>query len=54
MACAWDNCIQQFVSEQKEPVQPLEMNAFWNEFIRQTTENWQSGFLQLAWQKVDS
>jgi hypothetical protein len=25
-------------------------NAFWNEFIRQTTENWQSEFLQLSWQ----
>jgi hypothetical protein len=50
MACAWDNCIQQFVSKQKEHGQPLEMNAFWNEFTRQTIENWQSEFLQLAWQ----
>jgi hypothetical protein len=40
----------QFVSEQKEHVQPFEINAFWNEFLRQTAENWQSEFLQLAWQ----
>jgi hypothetical protein len=40
----------QFADEQNEHGQPLEMNAFWNEFIRQTTENWQSEFLQLAWQ----
>ena len=26
------------------------MNLFWNEFIRQTTENWQSEFLQFSWQ----
>ena len=26
------------------------MNLFWNEFIRQTMENWQSEFLQLSWQ----
>ena len=26
------------------------MSVFWNEFIRQTTENWQSEFLQLSWQ----
>jgi hypothetical protein len=40
----------QFSDEQKEHGQPFEINAFWNEFIRQTTENWQSEFLQLAWQ----
>ena len=40
----------QFADEQNEHGQPFEMNAFWNEFIRQTTENWQSEFLQLAWQ----
>lgn len=26
------------------------MNIFWNEFIRQTMENWQPEFLQLSWQ----
>jgi hypothetical protein len=26
------------------------MSQFWNEFIRQTAENWQSEFLQLSWQ----
>ena len=26
------------------------MNLFWNEFIRQTMENWQSELLQLSWQ----
>ncbi len=51
MACTWDNGIyNQFVSEQKEHGQTFEINAFWNEFLRQTTENWQSEFLQLAWQ----
>ena len=40
----------QFVDEQKEHRQPFEINAFWNEFLRQTSENWQSEFLQLAWQ----
>lgn len=40
----------QFVEEQQDHGQPLTMNAFWNEFIRQTTENWQSEFLQLSWQ----
>ncbi|HYF99563.1 MAG TPA: DUF6766 family protein [Candidatus Saccharimonadales bacterium] len=40
----------QFVEEQNEHGQPVKMNAFWNEFIRQTTENWQSEFLQLSWQ----
>jgi hypothetical protein len=40
----------QFVEEQQNHGQPLTMNAFWNEFIRQTTENWQSEFLQLSWQ----
>ena len=32
----------QFADEQNEHGQSFEMNAFWNEFIRQTTENWQS------------
>jgi hypothetical protein len=40
----------QFVEEQQDHGQPLTMNTFWNEFIRQTTENWQSEFLQLSWQ----
>jgi hypothetical protein len=40
----------QFIDEQKVHNQPLEINAFWNEFIRQTTENGQSEFLHLAWQ----
>jgi hypothetical protein len=40
----------QFVEEQNEHGQPVEMNLFWNEFIRQTMENWQSEFLQLSWQ----
>ena len=26
------------------------MSQLWNEFIRQTEENWQSEFLQLSWQ----
>jgi hypothetical protein len=38
----------QFVSEQNEHDQPVVMNLFWNEFIRQTRENWQSEFLQLS------
>ena len=40
----------QFVQEQQDHAQPVSMNLFWNEFIRQTTENWQSEFLQLSWQ----
>jgi uncharacterized short protein YbdD (DUF466 family) len=40
----------QFVEEQNEHGQPIIMNLFWNEFIRQTMENWQSEFLQLSWQ----
>jgi hypothetical protein len=40
----------QFVEEQNQHNQPILMNVFWNEFIRQTTENWQSEFLQLSWQ----
>ncbi|HKR74897.1 MAG TPA: DUF6766 family protein [Candidatus Nitrosocosmicus sp.] len=40
----------QFVQEQQDHDQPVSMNLFWNEFIRQTTENWQSEFLQLSWQ----
>jgi hypothetical protein len=40
----------QFVEEQNQHSQPISMNVFWNEFIRQTTENWQSEFLQLSWQ----
>ncbi len=40
----------QFADEQNEHGQPFEINAFWNEFLRQTAENWQSEFLQLAWQ----
>jgi hypothetical protein len=40
----------QFVEEQNQHGQQIEMNVFWNEFIRQTTENWQSEFLQLSWQ----
>lgn len=40
----------QFVEEQNEHGQPVVMNVFWNEFIRQTMENWQSEFLQLSWQ----
>jgi len=40
----------QFIEEQNQHGQPIEMYAFWNEFIRQTTENWQSEFLQLSWQ----
>lgn len=40
----------QFIQEQQDHDQPTTMNLFWNEFIRQTTENWQSEFLQLSWQ----
>ena len=40
----------QFIKEQYEHDQPVAMNLFWNEFIRQTIENWQSEFLQLSWQ----
>ncbi len=40
----------QFIEEQYEHDQPVAMNFFWNEFIRQTMENWQSEFLQLSWQ----
>ncbi len=40
----------QFVDEQNQHNQPISMNIFWNEFIRQSTENWQSEFLQLSWQ----
>jgi hypothetical protein len=40
----------QFAEEQNQHGQQIEMNVFWNEFIRQTTENWQSEFLQLSWQ----
>jgi hypothetical protein len=40
----------QFIEEQYEHGQPVAMNLFWNEFIRQTMENWQSEFLQLSWQ----
>jgi hypothetical protein len=40
----------QFAEEQNQHGQSIEMNVFWNEFIRQTTENWQSEFLQLSWQ----
>jgi hypothetical protein len=40
----------QFAEEQNQHGQSIEMNIFWNEFIRQTTENWQSEFLQLSWQ----
>lgn len=40
----------QYSEEQKEHNQPVNMNSFWNEFLRQTMENWQSEFLQLSWQ----
>ncbi|NOJ32599.1 MAG: hypothetical protein DA329_10720, partial [Candidatus Nitrosocosmicus sp.] len=40
----------QFIQEQQDHQQPVTTNLFWNEFIRQTTENWQSEFLQLSWQ----
>jgi hypothetical protein len=40
----------QFVEEQNQHNQPVSMPVFWNEFIRQTAENWQSEFLQLSWQ----
>jgi hypothetical protein len=40
----------QFVQDQQDHDQPVSMNLFWNEFIRQTAENWQSEFLQLSWQ----
>ena len=40
----------QFVEEQSQHNQPVSMSVFWNEFIRQTSENWQSEFLQLSWQ----
>ena len=40
----------QYVEEQIEHEQTVKMSQFWNEFIRQTAENWQSEFLQLSWQ----
>ena len=40
----------QFIEERYKHDQPVAMNLFWNEFIRQTMENWQSEFLQLSWQ----
>ena len=52
-ACSWDNGIyNQFASEQKGHGQKFEINAFWNEFLRQTAENWQSESQQLACRQV--
>ncbi len=48
MAYTWNYCILSIMSEQEEHGQPIAMNLFWNEFIRQTTENGQSEFLQLS------
>src|SRR5918996_711903 len=39
-----------YVQEQTEHNQPIELNDYFNETIRDTMENWQSEFLQLIWQ----
>ena len=39
-----------YVEEQKDHNQPIEFNGYFNVTFRDTTENWQSEFLQLVWQ----
>jgi hypothetical protein len=39
-----------YVQEQLEHQQPIKMNGYMIEMLRDTLENWQSEFLQLMWQ----
>ncbi len=39
-----------YLQEQKEHNQPVEFSGYVNMTVRDTMENWQSEFLQLAWQ----
>jgi hypothetical protein len=39
-----------FINEQQEHNQPIEVNQYLIQAMRDTLENWQSEFLQLIWQ----
>lgn len=39
-----------YADEQRQLAQPIEVNGYLVEVLRDTFENWQSEFLQLAWQ----
>jgi hypothetical protein len=39
-----------YVDEQQQISQPVQVNGYLVEILRDTFENWQSEFLQLAWQ----
>ncbi len=46
----WIFAWQAYVDEQQAHNQPIEVHSYINEVMRDTLENWQSEFLQLAWQ----
>ena len=39
-----------YVDDAKEHNQPIQFSNYFNKTLRDTMENWQSEFLQLAWQ----
>jgi hypothetical protein len=41
-----------YVQEQQEHKQPIQIDGYFNETLRDTMENWQSEFMQLIWQVV--
>ena len=50
LAAHWTFSWKVYVREQEEKRQPLVVSDFLQEVSRDTFENWQSEFLQLAWQ----
>ena len=46
----WVFAYYAYAQEQEEHGQPVEWNGYFIEVSRDTLENWQSEFLQLAWQ----
>jgi hypothetical protein len=50
LAIHWTFAWFAYAQEQAEHNQPLELNGYFNQTMRDTMENWQSEFLQLMWQ----
>ena len=50
LAIHWTFAWFSYAQEEAEHNQPLELNGYFNQTMRDTMENWQSEFLQLMWQ----
>jgi hypothetical protein len=50
LAVHWTYAWFAYIDDAKEHNQPIQLTDYFNMTLRDTMENWQSEFLQLAWQ----